>query len=592
MQYPLTKEEAGPHYWYSLHSVASEYPDRGSERDTEEFRQFVHYFISHFPCHDCKKHGLYYFHNNPPKGTSRKEVFNWACKFHNYVNKHTNKKEIECDTLLSDGSCKTCFSPHKVLTENVPLRLSDMRDSSVKLFESLCTEEGLPVPRIIFKACPPFPWTSCTKINDDNSNAVVYLNPTQYGVKTVVHEFVHYREKMKGNDMMAANEYEVDKMARNIVNKHFPTELEIKDIEESNVSISTKNMNPLVLTEDDSPVMEKRMSSIKKRFPHYGNYLDSENFESKQAKAESNRSGGGGDGGFVSMFDDVYLPLGQLLGVDKRDLSTVQVSQIVGSVAGALMDANLSPLGSVVASTISSVALFGTGVFARDSMSRGDRRFLANLSSNLFYGNIRVLANPRELPTVMENAKISGSYLARLDVGNLISSLSGDYYKRAYEGEYGIPIGPGGTSPPSSTPSPIVPQNTSPPLSQGIGTRFGPGQIASAQERAFGEAGPVRRYRIGPGVAIPPGDTDLGTYGPIQAGPVPFPEITPAIPVDDYFDPGNPNVGNPGGESIASLRSAAAAIAGPAVESDRFKINLYNDQDYVNQAVGYGDDTY
>ena len=573
MQYPLTKQVAGPHYWISLHSVASEYPKEGTAKDTEEFKRFVHYFIEHFPCRECKEHGLYYFHNKPPTGTTRKEIFDWACRFHNYVNKKTDKQEVDCNSLLVEGdSCKTCTikQEKKVMGESIPVRLADMKASSIRLFEQLCHEEGLPVPRIIFRECPPLPWTSCVKISDDNSTATVYLNPSQYGVKTVVHEFVHYREKMRGNDKLAADEYEVDRMALAIIKKHFPQETEV-------VSGNAK----LVLAEGDASIVNKRMSSIKKRFPHYGSYLDEDRLSRLESEVEHEKKEKN-DGGFVSMFDDVYAPLGQLLGVDKRDLSSVQVSQIVGSIAGALMDANLSPLGSVIASTISSVALFGTGVFARDSMSRGDRRFLANLSSNLFYENIRVLANPRELPTVLENAKVVGYHLGRLDFANLVQNLTASYYLRAY------PATPDKLAPPS-TPT-AAPQVVSPPLSQDLGTRFSPGEISRAQERAFQEAsGPTRRYTVGPGVAVPPGDTDLGTYGPISAGPIPFPEVTPAIPVDDYFDPGNPNISNPGNEALSSLRSAAASI-GPALESDRLRVNLYDDQEYMNQAVGYEGD--
>ena len=564
LQYPLTKESAGPHYWISLHSVASEYPTHGTDKDTEEFKQFVHYFIEHFPCSDCRKHGLYYFHNNPPKGTTRREVFDWACSFHNYVNKHTGKPEEDCGSMLDTHSCKSCFTKKDTLPEALPGSMGDVRASSVKLFETLCQEADLPVPKIIFRPCPPFPWTSCTRIGKDNSNPVVYLNPTQYGPKTVVHEFVHYREKMKGNDKVAADEWEVDRMAHDIIHKNFPTELDIEPPREGSI-----------MTDKNVSIIDKRMSSIKKRFPHYGAYLSETDYINREEEKSESRGQRGGKGdGFVAMFDDVYAPLGELLGVDKRDLSSNQVSQIVGNVAGALMDANLSPLGSVVTSTISSLALFTTGIFARSSMSGGDRLFVANLASNLFYGNIRELANPKELPKLMENAKVAGYHLSRLDFANFLESLTNNYDKLlSYTGK----------PPPDSTPAPIVPQSPSPPISQDLGTRFSPGSIAAEQRREFEQFGPVRRIPVG-GYETP------GYAGP--AGPIPFPLITPPEPTEDYYDPSNPNIGNPSLDSISSYMNtkAMAGSTGNAIETDRLSINLYNDQEYMNEAQGYGSD--
>ena len=254
--FPLKKEDAGQAYWKVLHSYAYSYPESATQQDADNFKIVFLNVMKSFPCDECKSHAKEYFIKNPPPLNSRKELVRWFCDFHNSVNKKLNKPEQDCSVMVespaNEKPCTSCaVSPAKNPINNIPSQqgststdekpiqpqtpmkdlqttFKDYKAISTKIIEELCKRESLPIPDIVYRPCPEAPETSCTSIYRDPQTKtqirkpLIYLNPNVYALRTIVHEFFHYAETMKGHEDLAMDEFAVEKMAQEIIAKEFP----------------------------------------------------------------------------------------------------------------------------------------------------------------------------------------------------------------------------------------------------------------------------------------------------------------------------------------------------------------------------------
>lgn len=98
----------GYFYWTLLHSIgkafANHYPDAIPPEIAEALFRFMTRLCQLLPCSGCGIHCSAHVKADPPKFTRGVDVWNWFLKFHNKVNKSTNKIEYsnqEAEDALS-----------------------------------------------------------------------------------------------------------------------------------------------------------------------------------------------------------------------------------------------------------------------------------------------------------------------------------------------------------------------------------------------------------------------------------------------------------------------------------------------------------
>ena len=284
VSYPQDIKEAGSSYWGFLHNFASKLPKYPATNDKIQARIVLSNFIKYGVCEECNEDAKVWIKQHPPNLKTNEDFLQWTCEFHNTVNSKLGKAEVACK--LNDEGCTDCngevkgqevgkpndvpsqqtnnkpspnynqgiqqpelpsISLEKVTTV-VPNRsvsvvpvvpspthkystFKDFKRISKKIIEDMCKKEEVPVPQIIFEPCPGNHATSCTRVPisvDDGKiqkdmPTKLYLNPHQASPRTTVHEGLHYIAKAKGDDKLFQNELEIDRMARETIEKEFPS---------------------------------------------------------------------------------------------------------------------------------------------------------------------------------------------------------------------------------------------------------------------------------------------------------------------------------------------------------------------------------
>lgn len=99
------KEVFGPHYWFTLHNSAANYPEYPTDKDKDDFRGLFNTVVRNVPCNDsCRIHARDYvrMHSLEPALENRDRLFDYLCHFHNYVNKLNGKQLHACESMLSN----------------------------------------------------------------------------------------------------------------------------------------------------------------------------------------------------------------------------------------------------------------------------------------------------------------------------------------------------------------------------------------------------------------------------------------------------------------------------------------------------------
>ena len=95
-----TKDPAvwGPAFWFTLHNSAAHYPENASPICKERCKGFIMGIPYMVPCFSCSEHARAFidkYKNSLDEVTSsRKNLFDFFLKFHNYVNVRYGKKEM------------------------------------------------------------------------------------------------------------------------------------------------------------------------------------------------------------------------------------------------------------------------------------------------------------------------------------------------------------------------------------------------------------------------------------------------------------------------------------------------------------------
>ena len=95
----ISKEELGRSTWTLLHKMCTKYPDNPSRNEKDEMIHFISTLYRLYPCEECSFHFEEYVKKNPPNVESKKELKNWFCKLHNFINKRLDKSIFNCDLI-------------------------------------------------------------------------------------------------------------------------------------------------------------------------------------------------------------------------------------------------------------------------------------------------------------------------------------------------------------------------------------------------------------------------------------------------------------------------------------------------------------
>ena len=96
----------GPHFWFTMYSVAFTYPDNPTNNDINNFKNFYLSLGEVLPCPKCRMHYTQYINNHPLDNnilSKRNNLLDWLINYNNEVNKVSgNNKVVTRDSLVAE----------------------------------------------------------------------------------------------------------------------------------------------------------------------------------------------------------------------------------------------------------------------------------------------------------------------------------------------------------------------------------------------------------------------------------------------------------------------------------------------------------
>lgn len=449
------KNVIGNAAWKVLHAYAAQYPEKPTQDDKKEYHSLLKSVLRTIPDDDCRcrTHAVDYIQKNPPNMSNRKDLVMWTCNFHNDANKRLGKHEYNCETLFTKKACPTCKPSIIIQDKDAGLKkvMGDYKQLSVQVFDELCKRENLPSPTIVFAPCPEATHTSCTTmvVNKDTQDIntrqkpVVYINPSNFGLRVLGHEALHYITKMKKQNNLAVNEDEIERRTQEIIAKYFPADsydLNKKQliqpmIMKDTLAMMSATKKQSVQTEEKEkksiePVhsynkgfnTSRFSTSIAESFPMYSKYKND-----NKRSIEDGNEGGDDDhsdtnvtkGGLLSYFDGLYEPFAKMMHISARELNLANTPNIFSEGTKMLLNTQLTPFGAILSSTLVGLAMYVATALNREGISYEDRRLLAQLGGQFLWGGIQSANNP----ALQETALAAGNSIAVMDWPTLQSLI-------------------------------------------------------------------------------------------------------------------------------------------------------------------------
>ena len=452
MSYPLKKEAAGAAAWQTMHHRASLYPDSPTDKERERMKTFLYESMRSVAllCKSCQNDIKNYLKSHPiiPALASKKAISKYLCEFHNHVNEKTGKDIHNCHTILSDKK-EECDNCTVVVKNDLDLKGSfeKFKQVSVSVFNTLCDKHKLPHPIIKFHHCPNNETTSCTSMLIDSRNneiverPTIYLHPNVFGLRTIIHEFLHYIKQFSKDTLGGLDEFTVEKEAQAILSNEFPYDkLDIAErVPNTLPVIRNDSMAPITTTTpttftsklDAFPISkriyDKHLQTIRRRdfMPPQGEEGDlifdmlqgvtggkDEGIDNIDVELEASRRFREEKVNALSFLDGVYAPFASLFGIRAADMNMYNSPTIISNATLTLMKSQLSPIGSLLMTAVSSLGILGALALTKNGLNYGDKMLMNAFGSNMLYSTIDYM-RPEVKEVVIDEAMVLGEAVSQ-----------------------------------------------------------------------------------------------------------------------------------------------------------------------------------
>lgn len=90
----------GKHFWYTIHFIALDYPEKPSNEDKRDFQTFFENLHKVIPCYKCSVNYIKHLKERPLENgdlENNETLFKWTVDIHNIVNRDLKKKQMPYD---------------------------------------------------------------------------------------------------------------------------------------------------------------------------------------------------------------------------------------------------------------------------------------------------------------------------------------------------------------------------------------------------------------------------------------------------------------------------------------------------------------
>lgn len=323
----------------------------------------------------------------------------------------------------------------------------DYKVLSTRIIDVLAKQHNIPAPDIIFDKCPDGSNKSCTFSNS------IYLDPNTYSPRTILHEFTHYAANYVGNKKLDLNETSIDTLAQKLLGANFGSKLTQKVPPQPVLAVRHDNYIPQL--SDLQSRANNLLNGWRSRFTltnaimNHGStppttvVVNPQTGQPTTAIAQPQPVGTGSgivapppmivqdpkddpSTGLMAMFDQMYEPIGNILGLKARDINESHTPTIVTNAVTTLAESNLSDLGSLIVSLFGALSMLAVGMLGKDHIVVGDRKLMAEMGGNFLWNSMRYVGNPKMMDTVTNDAQKLGEALSRWNTEQSLQIVTTD----------------------------------------------------------------------------------------------------------------------------------------------------------------------
>lgn len=332
----------------------------------------------------------------------------------------------------------------------------DYKVLSTRIIDVLAKQHNIPAPNIIFDKCPDGSNKSCTFSNS------IYLDPNTYSPRTILHEFTHYAANYVGNKKLDLNETSIDTLAQKLLGANFGSgSIQHKAVPAVSITPATKRPpnirhdNYIPQLSDLSTRANNLLNGWRSRFPlttavmNHGStpppttvVVNPQTGQPTTAIQQPVPVGTGSitvpqpvpiqdpkddpSTGLMAMFDQMYEPIGNILGLKARDINESHTPAIVSNAVTTLAESNLSDLGSLIVSLFGALSMLAVGMLGKDHIVVGDRKLMSETGANFLWNSMRYVGNPKMMDTVTNDAQKLGEALSRWNTEQSLNIVTND----------------------------------------------------------------------------------------------------------------------------------------------------------------------